>query len=80
MAAVLRLEVPRLQAEQAAATADQSDGDRKASAPPRERDTRFDPEDDWAPEPAFSNPETAHTQPSGRRFEANEDFPETWLR
>jgi hypothetical protein len=77
MAQLLRTEVPRLQSEETAAAT----GTEKPVVAATERDTRFDPEDEWAPESALRQEVAAQPPPSGRTFDhEDEDYPETWLR
>jgi hypothetical protein len=74
LAQILRLEVPRLLAEQAEPGREPSTG-----AP--ERDTRFDPEDQWELDSAAASPSSA--APAPRRAQDSDDddgYPDTWLR
>lgn len=80
MAQLLRTEVPRLHAEQTSAESDE-EKTIPAGQPANERDTRFDPEDEWAPESPPPPPPAAQKAALGRRFDHDdEDYPETWLR
>jgi hypothetical protein len=74
LAQILRLEVPRLLAEQA-------DPGREPSVGAPARDTRFDPEDQWELDPAAASPSAAAPAPRHAQ-DADDDngYPDTWLR